>query len=142
MGKEEAPVGLVNLHGKRILITQASAFMGLALCEIFAAAGADVVADDADLRDPNAPATLVAATGHIDVLVANLTLPAPATRSWHTFRPWVSKWRRRLLRRPGVPRVRWLGRSLGKLCTGLQVTRCVRSIRCLSPSLERQTRAL
>jgi len=80
MGKEEASVDLVNLHGKRILITQASAFMGPALCEVFAAAGADVVADDSDLRDPNAPATLVAGTGRIDVLVANLALPAPATR--------------------------------------------------------------
>ena len=80
MGKEEASVDLVNLRGKRILITQASAFMGPALCEIFAAAGADVVADDSDLHDPSAPATLVADTGRIDVLVANLALPAPATR--------------------------------------------------------------
>lgn len=80
MGKEEALVGLVSLHGKRILITQATDFMGPALCEIFAAAGADVVADDSDLRDPHAPATLIAGTGRIDVLVANLGCPAPATR--------------------------------------------------------------
>lgn len=80
MGREEAPAGLVNLHGKRILITQASAFMGPALCETFTAAGADVIADDSDLRDPGAPAALVAAAGRIDVLVANLALPAPATR--------------------------------------------------------------
>ena len=31
--------------------------------------------------------------------------------------------------------------ALGKLCPGPQVSRCGRSIRCLSPSLERQTRA-
>lgn len=80
MGKEEASIDLVNLHGRRILITQASAFMGPALCEIFTAAGADVVADESDLRDPKAPASLVAGTGRIDVLVANLALPAPATR--------------------------------------------------------------
>jgi 2-keto-3-deoxy-L-fuconate dehydrogenase len=80
MGKEEASVGLVNLHGKRVLITQATDFMGPALCEIFAAAGADVVADDSDLRDPSAPSTLVAGTGRIDVLVVNLGCPAPSTR--------------------------------------------------------------
>ena len=46
---------------------------------------------------------------------------------------------RRLLRRPGVPALRRMGDPVGKRCTG---PRCERSIRCLSPSLERQTRAL
>jgi NAD(P)-dependent dehydrogenase (short-subunit alcohol dehydrogenase family) len=69
----------VQLAGKRILVTQAEAFMGPALCEAFAEFGATVIADDRPLDDPGAPAALVAAAGHVDVLVANLALPAPST---------------------------------------------------------------
>jgi 2-keto-3-deoxy-L-fuconate dehydrogenase len=67
------------LQGKRVLITQADDFMGPVLCEIFAAHGAAVVADTQSLIDPDAAAAVVAAAGAVDVLVANLALPAPAT---------------------------------------------------------------
>lgn len=67
------------LAGKRILITQADTFMGPMLCEVFREQGATVIADDRALADPALPAALVAAAGEIDVLVANLAIPAPAT---------------------------------------------------------------
>jgi 2-keto-3-deoxy-L-fuconate dehydrogenase len=68
-----------SLEGRRVLITQAGDFMGPTLCEVFAAHGAEVIANTDDLLDPAAPAALVAAAGHIDVLVANLGVPAPST---------------------------------------------------------------
>jgi len=67
------------LEGKRILITQADTFMGPMLCEVFREQGATVIADDRALADPALPAELVASAGEIDVLVANLAIPAPAT---------------------------------------------------------------
>jgi 2-keto-3-deoxy-L-fuconate dehydrogenase len=67
------------LQGKRVLITQADAFMGPVLCEVFAAHGATVIASTEALIDPAAPAAVVAAAGTIDVLVANLAVPAPST---------------------------------------------------------------
>jgi 2-keto-3-deoxy-L-fuconate dehydrogenase len=67
------------LAGRRILVTQASAFMGPALCAVLAEQGAEVVASEADLTDPQAPQQEVAAAGRIDVLVANLALQAPST---------------------------------------------------------------
>jgi len=70
-----------RLQGKRVLITQAEAFMGPVLCEVFAEQGACVIADTQSLVDPQAPAAVVAAAGTIDVLVANLAVPAPYTRA-------------------------------------------------------------
>jgi 2-keto-3-deoxy-L-fuconate dehydrogenase len=67
------------LEGRRILVTQADTFMGPALCSALQAAGAEVVASCDDLVDPAAPAHVVAAAGTIDVLVANLAVPAPTT---------------------------------------------------------------
>ena len=67
------------LQGKRVLITQADAFMGPVLCEVFAEQGASVMADTQSLIDPRTPAAAVAAVGRIDVLVVNLAVPAPAT---------------------------------------------------------------
>jgi 2-keto-3-deoxy-L-fuconate dehydrogenase len=67
------------LRGKRILVTQADAFMGPVLCEALAAHGAEVIASAAPLLAPEAPAAVVAAAGRIDALVANLAIPAPAT---------------------------------------------------------------
>jgi 2-keto-3-deoxy-L-fuconate dehydrogenase len=71
------------LTGKRVLITQADAFMGPALCEVFAEQGAEVVASTADLAPPEAAAQVVAQAvkdaGPIDVLVANLAYRAPTT---------------------------------------------------------------
>ena len=67
------------LDGKRVLITRADLFMGPTLCEVFAAHGADVIANVDPLSDAAAPAAIVAAAGHVDVLVANLGVPAPVT---------------------------------------------------------------
>ena len=67
------------LAGQRVLITQADQFMGPALCRVFAAQGADVVASDADLTPPGAAHDVVRAAGAIDALVANLALAAPST---------------------------------------------------------------
>lgn len=67
------------LAGKRVLITQATEFMGPALCEVFAEQGADVVASSEALLDPGAAARVVGEAGRIDVLVANLALKAPST---------------------------------------------------------------
>ncbi|MBP5998457.1 MAG: SDR family oxidoreductase [Azonexus sp.] len=68
-----------NLAGKRVLITHADAFMGPTLCQVFAEHGATVIADSAPLLAPEAPAALVESAGIVDILVANLALPAPAT---------------------------------------------------------------
>lgn len=68
-----------SLKGKRVLITHADVFMGPALCEVFAAHGATVIPSTDRLLDPTAPASLVAASGRVDALVANLAIPAPST---------------------------------------------------------------
>lgn len=67
------------LTNKRVLVTQATEFMGPVLCETFAEQGAEVVASNEILTDPGAAARVVAAAGPIDVLVANLAIRAPAT---------------------------------------------------------------
>jgi 2-keto-3-deoxy-L-fuconate dehydrogenase len=67
------------LRGKRILVTQSAEFMGPTLCEVLASHGAHVIASDAPLAPPDAAARVVAEAGDIDVLVANLALPAPST---------------------------------------------------------------
>lgn len=67
------------LRDKRVLITQAEAFMGPVLCEVFVEHGASVIASKQSLIDPGAPADVVAAAGRIDVLIANLAVPAPTT---------------------------------------------------------------
>ena len=67
------------LTNKRVLITQATEFMGPVLCEVFAEQGAEVVASEEPLTEPDAAARVVAAAGQIDILVANLALKAPAT---------------------------------------------------------------
>jgi 2-keto-3-deoxy-L-fuconate dehydrogenase len=67
------------LPGKRVLITQADLFMGPVLCEVFAKHGAHVIANTNKLIHPDEPAAIVAEVGQIDVLVANLAIPAPTT---------------------------------------------------------------
>lgn len=67
------------LDGKRVLITQADAFMGPTLCEVFAEQGAIVIASTDALHEPAAAARVVRGAGKIDVLVANLALAAPST---------------------------------------------------------------
>lgn len=76
--------------GQRVLVTQCDDFMGPALCAAFSAAGAEVIADARPLADPALPAALVAASGRIDALIANLAVPAPSTAAgdvedaeWH-----------------------------------------------------------
>ena len=68
-----------SLSGQRVLITQADMFMGPVLCEVFAGHGATVIANTDPLASPGAPAAIAAGAGRIDVLVANLAIPAPAT---------------------------------------------------------------
>jgi len=71
---------LVDLQGKRVLITQAQDFMGPALLRVFGALGATVIADARPLGDDAGLATrMVAEAGAIDVLIAHLALPAPST---------------------------------------------------------------
>ncbi len=53
--------------------------MGPILCEVFREHGATVIADTQALADPDVPSALVAAAGRVDVLVANLAVPAPST---------------------------------------------------------------
>ena len=68
-----------TLRDRRVLITQADEFMGPMLCEVFAAHGATVIASTAALLEAGAPQAVVAAAGRVDVLVANLAVPAPST---------------------------------------------------------------
>ncbi|MBK7025442.1 MAG: SDR family oxidoreductase [Polaromonas sp.] len=69
------------LTGKRILITQATEFMGPMLCTVFAEQGADVVQSHADLSAAGAVEEVIQNAGSFDVLVANLSILAPSTPS-------------------------------------------------------------
>lgn len=61
-----------RLAGRRVVITQASDYMGPATAELFAEEGALVIADSRDLRAPGACEALIEESGHVDVLIANL----------------------------------------------------------------------
>ena len=50
--------------------------MGPATIEVFSEHGAQVIADNSDLTQAGAVESLIEATGHIDILVANLAAPA------------------------------------------------------------------
>jgi len=65
-----------RLATKRILITSASTYMGPAIERLFTAEGADVLADEGALLGPEEPSELLDNAGEIDVLVANLDVPA------------------------------------------------------------------
>lgn len=65
-----------RLDGKRVLVTQADDYMGPATIELFREYGAEVIADNSDLTQAGAVDELVARTGHIDILIANLAAPA------------------------------------------------------------------
>ncbi|MBN8531002.1 MAG: SDR family oxidoreductase [Alphaproteobacteria bacterium] len=67
------------LSGKRVLVTQADSFMGPVICEVFASHGATVIQSTGPLTGETAPGDVVAAAGHVDILVANLAIPAPVT---------------------------------------------------------------
>jgi 2-keto-3-deoxy-L-fuconate dehydrogenase len=67
------------LTGKRILVTQSRDFMGPMLATVLAERGAEVVASDAPLATQEMTDALIGSCGELDVLVANLALPAPST---------------------------------------------------------------
>jgi 2-keto-3-deoxy-L-fuconate dehydrogenase len=62
-----------------VLVTQAREFMGPALVDCFREHGATVMAGDAPLSQPGSAEELVLSAGVVDVLIANLSFPAPAT---------------------------------------------------------------
>ena len=75
---------LIDLQGRRVLVTQSAEFMGPALTRVFGALGAEVIADPQPLgADPSLPGRIVESAGDLDVLVAHLALPvalpAPST---------------------------------------------------------------
>ncbi len=72
-------MALCDLTGKRILLTQADAFMGPALQQTLQSCGAKVIADTRDFLDPKAPEKLIKEAGAVDVLLLNLGVPAPST---------------------------------------------------------------
>ena len=55
--------------------------MGPALCEAFAAHAATVIADARPLAQPGIAEDAAKAAGQVDVLIANLAIPAPSTRA-------------------------------------------------------------
>lgn len=68
-----------TLSGKRILVTQATSFMGPALCDVLAQHGAIVIANTDSLAEGGAAEAVVSAAGVVDVLVANLAISAPTS---------------------------------------------------------------
>jgi 2-keto-3-deoxy-L-fuconate dehydrogenase len=70
---------MVNLSGKRILVTQALDFMGPAICDTLRQCGAKVVADARVPTGEHDAEAIVQAAGESDVLVLNLALPAPTS---------------------------------------------------------------
>lgn len=71
----------LDLTGKRVLVTQASDFMGPALCEVLRELGAEVIADEHALDDPAVPQQIIDGAGRVDVLLLNMGIPAPTTRA-------------------------------------------------------------
>ena len=61
-----------RLSGKRIVVTDASEFMGPDIVTLFREEGAHVIADTSDLRAPRRCQALIEEAGHVDVLMANL----------------------------------------------------------------------
>jgi 2-keto-3-deoxy-L-fuconate dehydrogenase len=71
---------LINLTGRRVLITQSGDFMGPALERVFGALGAVVIADRrAPGDEPGLARRVVEDAGVVDVLIAHLAVPAPTT---------------------------------------------------------------
>ena len=71
---------MIDLNGKRILVTQSSDFMGPAICEVLAAHGAEVVGDPTLPRAPDDARRVVEDAGAINAMVINLGTEAPSTR--------------------------------------------------------------
>ncbi|MEQ1805431.1 MAG: SDR family oxidoreductase [Burkholderiaceae bacterium] len=71
---------LIDLQGRRILLTQCNDFMGPALQRVFSELGAIVIADPRPLGDDAGMARrVVVEAGDIDVLIAQPALPAPTS---------------------------------------------------------------
>ena len=70
-----------GLKGKRVLITQSETFMGPVLEQAFAEHGAVVIGVPGPLEAPGAAEDAVRRAGRVDVLIANLGVPAPSTRA-------------------------------------------------------------
>ncbi len=68
-----------TLLGKTVLITQSTEFMGPVLCEVFTEQGARVIQSNAPLTALDAAREVIERAGPLDVLVANLSIAAPAT---------------------------------------------------------------
>ena len=64
-----------RLSGKRVLITQANDFMGPATVDVFRREGASIIASTDPLTDKKSCDELVASSGEIDILIANLASP-------------------------------------------------------------------
>ena len=64
-----------RIEGKRVLVTQATDYMGPATEKLFTAEGAHVTTDTSDLTQPGRCEALVESCGEIDILVANLAEP-------------------------------------------------------------------
>ena len=69
-----------RLDGQRVLLTQATEFMGPALVSTFESLGAEMIVDERALNaDPNLPKAIIQAAGRVDILLLHLALPAPST---------------------------------------------------------------
>lgn len=65
-----------SIAGKRVLVTSCDSYMGPAITELFVASGADVIANPSTLIAAHEPDELVGSVGHIDIVIANLDVPA------------------------------------------------------------------
>ena len=61
-----------KLAGQRVLVTQADDYMGPATLALFAAEGAELIADTSDLTQTDACQALAERAGTVDILIANL----------------------------------------------------------------------
>lgn len=73
-----------RLAGKRVLVTEANAFMGPATVALFRAEGAEVISDDSDLSRRERAGELMAEAGRVDVLVINLAIDNPRALAHET----------------------------------------------------------
>ncbi len=69
----------IDLTDKRVLITQSDFFMGPALVKVFKKLGAVVIEDTGFLNEVEKPDNLIKTSGRIDILLANLGVPAAST---------------------------------------------------------------
>lgn len=70
---------MIDLNGKRILVTQANEFMGPALCDFLSKCGAKIIANSDVLTTPDVCKKIVEEAGSIDALIINLAIKDPAS---------------------------------------------------------------